>query len=156
MNLFTQIVATFLSGGLGAGIVTFVLNSLKADRDFLRSKLETLYLAVHKYTEAATLINALILSGNREQLGELLEQNSGVPEYLDQMNVIIDLYFPQLRPSYDEFRKLLSKTNVQGGALNEYDLEYRQKFLRVCDEAEKFKKAIVQLSRSHTLLSWTY
>jgi hypothetical protein len=75
MNMFTQIVVTFLSGGLGAGIVTFVLNS---------------------------------------------------------------------------------ETNVIGVELDCYDPKYRQKYLRLCDEAQHFKKAIVQLSRSHTLLSWTY
>lgn len=93
MNMFTQIVVTFLSGGLGAGIVTFVLNSLKADRDFLRSKLETLYLAVDKYTELNTSISALLLTGYREELKALLQESKAIEEHIHQMIVIIDLYF---------------------------------------------------------------
>ena len=156
MNLLTQIVITFFSGGLGAGIVSFVLNSLKADRDFLRSKLETLYLAVHKYTELNTSITALLLTSHPEELKALLEESTAIEEHIHQMIVIIDLYFSQLRPAYDAFHDLLAETNVLGGQLNIDDPKHRQKYLRICDEAENFKKAIVQLSRSHSLVSWTY
>lgn len=67
MNFLTQILITFFNGGLGAGVMTFVLNSLKADRDFLRSKLETLYLAVHKYTELNTSISAFVMTNRVKQ-----------------------------------------------------------------------------------------
>jgi hypothetical protein len=72
------------------------------------------------------------------------------------MVVIIDLYFPQLRPTYDIFRKLVSNTNAQGGEFNFCDPQYGEKYLRLCAEAEKFKKQIVELSRPHCLISWTY
>jgi hypothetical protein len=133
-----------------------VLNSLKADRDFLRSKLETLYLAVHKYTEVNTNISALLLTGHLDSLTELTEENKGLVERIDEMIVIIDLYFPRLQPAYKTFSKLLAETNVQAGTLNVHDPEVRQKYLRLCNEAQQFKQAIVELSRSHSLISWTY
>lgn len=73
-------------------------------------------------------------------------------EHIHQMIVIIDFYFSQLRPAYDTFNNLLAETNVSGGEFNLYDPEYRQKYLRLCKEAERFKKAIVELSRAHSLL----
>src|ERR1700740_2606425 len=110
MNVVTQIVITFISSGIGAGLVTFALNFMKAERDFLRSKLETLYLAVHKYTGLNTTISALVMANHIKLLKEEMANEDS--EHVNQLVVIIDLYFPQLRPQYDEFRKLISETLV--------------------------------------------
>jgi hypothetical protein len=115
--LFTQIIVTFFSGGLGAGIVTFVLNSLKADRDFLRTKLETLYLSVDAWTEHSTQVSALLMTGNLKELEELSKENPAIFGHIGQMIVIIDLYFPQLQPAYDKFFNLVSDTNVKKAQL---------------------------------------
>jgi hypothetical protein len=154
MNVVTQIVITFISSGIGAGVVTFALNFMKAERDFLRSKLETLYLAVHKYTGLNTTISALVMANHIKLLKEEMANEDS--EHVNQLVVIIDLYFPQLRPQYDEFRKLISETLVVGGELNVDDPDYKTKYLKICQEARKFEKAIVEVSRSHTLLSWGY
>jgi hypothetical protein len=154
MNVVTQIVITFISSGIGAGLVTFALNFMKAERDFLRSKLETLYLAVHKYTGLNTTISALVMANHIKLLKEEMANEDS--EHVNQLVVIIDLYFPQLRPQYDEFRKLISETLVVRGELNVDDPDYKTKYLKICQEARKFEKAIVEVSRSHTLLSWGY
>jgi hypothetical protein len=156
MSVVTQIVVTVIGSGIGAGIVTFVLNFMKAERDFLRSKLETLYLAVHKYTVKNTSLSAAVLSASSFILAGYGGQTSGDADYIDQMIVIIDLYFPQLRAQYDEFRELLSETLVVSGELNVGDPEYKAKYLMLCRGAEKFEKAIVKVSRSHWLLRWGY
>jgi hypothetical protein len=82
MNLVTQILVTFFSRGLGAGIITFVLKALNADPDFLRSKLEALYLSVHTWTEASTLISGLLLMGNHEELEKALKDGSDLTEHV--------------------------------------------------------------------------
>ena len=153
-NVVTQIVVTVISSGMGAGIVTFGLNTMKAERDFLRSKLEALYLAVHKYTELNATISALLMQNHTELLRKELADEDY--EHVSQLVMIIDLYFPQLRPQYDEFRKLLSQTLIISGELNVSDPEFKAKYLKICDEARKFEKAISEISRSHSLLSWGY
>jgi hypothetical protein len=161
VNTVTQIVVTVISSGFGAGIVTFTLNSIKGERDFLRSKLETLYLAVHKYTLLSTSVSDLVMRNQLELLQKEVTDEDFEPE--GQLVVIIDLYFPQLRPQYDEFKKLVSETvfvdaagKELGTELNLSDLKHKAKYQRVCEEARKFEKAIVEMSRSHSLLSWTY
>jgi hypothetical protein len=149
MNVVTQIVVTVISSGVGAGIVTFVLNFLKGERDFLRSKLETLYLDVHKYTVDSTSLSAEIMTRDSAPA-----PMTGDTEHVNEMVVIIDLYFPKLRPEYENFRKLLSGTIVVDRRLNLADPDYRQKFLALCGEAERFERSIVKISKSHWLLRW--
>jgi hypothetical protein len=43
------ILQVVIGSGLGAGVVTFVLNFWKGERDIRRANLERLYRAVHKY-----------------------------------------------------------------------------------------------------------
>lgn len=64
------------------------------------------------------------------------------------MIVIIDLYFPQLRPAYDAFKKLPSETNVSGGEFNLYDPKYREKYRRFAMKLGTSKK---QSSSCHDL-----
>jgi hypothetical protein len=56
-NALTTGLVAVLASGVGAGVVTFALNRWRAEKEFRRTKLEALYLAIHKYVEMMNLIN---------------------------------------------------------------------------------------------------
>jgi hypothetical protein len=141
---------SLIGGGLGAGIITFVLNFWKAERDFRRTKLEDLYLAVHKYTQTQTGIT-LRIQTSQPGIVEELKENL---EHADQAELLINLYFPTLQPALEAFRGKLQAMIVKDGEFNVGDPEFPANFLRLCDEAKKLKQEIVELSRSDPLLSF--
>jgi hypothetical protein len=141
---------SLIGGGLGAGIITFALNFWKAERDFRRTKLEDLYLALHKYTETQTEVTVRIQM-NQSGIVEELRENM---EHADQIELLINLYFPSLRSALERFRAILEAMIVKDGEFNVGDPEFPAKFLRLCDEAKKLKQEIVELSRSDPLLSF--
>jgi hypothetical protein len=95
-NALTPGLVTVLASGVGAGVVTFALNSRRAEKDFRRTKLEALYLAIHKYVETMTVISLQLRTSRRWKPND--EEN--VKEHVDMINLLIDLYFrPLLRIS---------------------------------------------------------
>ena len=155
MSVFGQIVVTVISSGIGAGIVTFALNFWKGERDFWRAKLETLYLAVHQYTKDEVLA-ALALKGSLESLDELRQLDEKKLEHFDQLTVTIDLYFPKLIPSFKRLQaEIQAATFPELGGYTTGALTPSEKYLRLCDEGEKFKKASIEVSRSQ-FRRWNY
>ena len=140
---------SLIGSGLGAGIITFGLNFWKAERDFHRSKLEALYLAVHKYTGTNTGVAFKIQIG----AAGIAEELNANMENADQLELLINLYFPTLQPALVRFRATLQAMIIVDGEFNVRDPEFRPKFLRLCDEAKKLKDEIVELSRSDPLLA---
>ena len=67
----------------------------------------------------------------------------------EQLHLIVNFYYPQLKPNFDQFSKVLNEAilTVDGG-LNTSDPEFRQKFSRLVDECLKFEQAIITTSQT--------
>ena len=99
-DIVTSTILTILGSGFGASVMTFILNSLKADLDFRRAKLEELYAGVHGYMVDLPVISFRQRTGKpvTEEEMEALNENVG------RIDMLVNLYFPELLPVLKQFR----------------------------------------------------
>jgi hypothetical protein len=144
----TSIIVTIVSSGVGAGFVTFWMNFLKAEWDFRRAKIEELYAAVHKYTKTTQLIALSIRAG-----GKALEFVPNTVEEFDRIELLTNLYFPRLLPTFNQLRtNIASLLKIE--RLGETSEDFEAEFLRICEIGDKFKAEVVTLSRQRSLRAW--
>jgi len=139
------ILQVVIGSGLGAGFVTFMLNFWKAERDFRRAKLEELYAAVHKYTVLMSLISLRV----RTERFNLSEEQGEVSESFDLINLLVDLYFPQLKSIFMSFRKKNQDfiANQKEGVFRTDNEKFQEGFLDLVQEGDNLKRAVVDLAR---------
>ena len=111
-------VFTILTSGVVSAVVTYRLNALKTEREFMRAKLELLYLAVDNFTEVLTLTNMSmipVLSGatTYELVTEATKENKQAFGGQDAQTatMLISIYFPELKSAFD---KVLDSRNKIG------------------------------------------
>jgi len=83
--------------GVGAGAVTFFLNFWKAEWDFRRAKLEELYAATHRYTISAFEVCSNVTIGKSPDERKQEE----VKIDFERVELLVNLYFPQLQPTFE-------------------------------------------------------
>ena len=144
-DIVTSTILTILGSGFGAGVMTFILNSLKADRDFRRAKLEELYAGVHGYMVDLPVISFRQRTGKpvTEEEMEALNENVG------RIDMLVNLYFPELLPVLKQFRaaeRSLSEQDYRSGQPGEEDV------LVVIEEGMKLEAAVVSIARRNKML----
>lgn len=96
---------TIIGSGVVSAVVTYRLNARKAEREFLRAKLETLYLAIDNFTEMLSLsyLTWLPVLAGRVTAEQALEINRKSAEAFPARihktaEMLVSIYFPQLDP----------------------------------------------------------
>jgi hypothetical protein len=144
------ILQVVIGSGLGAGVVTFVLNFWKAERDIRRANLERLYAAVHRYTFSMSLVAAQMRIGEFNPSEELNKSFKDAEDF-DLITLLIDLYFPRLKPIFESLRRKnqdFVMIRGEGGFRLRTDGErIREDFLELVAEGEKLKQAVADLAR---------
>ena len=148
---FTIAIITILGSGVSAGGVTFCLNFWRAELDYRRVKIEELYAAVHKYRLEMQILSARMRTGKAN-----LDNTTGVfaTKDYDRINLLIDLYFPRLLPTFKEFTLALQAFVVEDGKFRTDDKRFAEDWLHICNIGEKLKKEVVALSRQASLRAW--
>ena len=145
----TGLVAVLTSGVVSA-VVTFALNRWRAEKEFRRTKLEALYLAIHKYVETMTMINLQVRTG-RWQPND--SDNEKVTEQVDMINLLIELYFRPLIPAFESFKNKQQDfitTNRRFRTAEEGDL--KKEFLSLVDAGKELKQRVLDLARQKRIL----
>jgi hypothetical protein len=100
-------IATILCSGVISAIVTHRLSTGRAEREFRRKKLEELYIAVHTYCNKLFTANIMwprVMRGEidyNQGLDIFIENNSEKDNSADTAVMLINIYFPELRPALD-------------------------------------------------------
>jgi hypothetical protein len=145
-DIVTSFIGPLLGGGLGAGLVTFGLNYWKAERDFYRSKLEALYLAVHRYTLVMFMVSSEIQAGM-----PLTPDKHKAQEDFDVISLLVNLYFPRLLPAFKKFKATMQNSIAEGGTFKIGNPNFRDDLLRLHAEGEKLKSSIIDLAREQQI-----
>jgi hypothetical protein len=145
-DIVTSFIGPLLGGGLGAGLVTFGLDYWKAERDFYRSKLEALYLAVHRYTLVMFMVSSEIQAGV-----PLTPDRHKAQEDYDVISLLVNLYFPRLLPDFEKFKATMQNSIAEGGTFKIGNPNFRDDLLRLHAEGEKLKTAIIDLAREQQI-----
>jgi len=140
-DFLTSFIGPLLASGIGAGVVTFGLNYWKVERDFYRSKLEALYLAVHRYTLVMFMVSSEIQAG-----APLTPDKYKAQEDFDVISLLVNLYFPRLLPAFKQFRATMDSSIVEGGKFKIGNPNFRSDLLRLASEGEALKSAIIDLA----------
>jgi hypothetical protein len=143
--LATQLITSILGGGLGAGVVTFLLNFWKGERDIRRANLERLYTAVHKFTKGMVSRRLPVLQGFT--MPEDPSRAAELNEQFDLICVLVDLYFPRLKPDFEGFRKKALKWSTQNEKFvgNQDAEKLKEAISDLLEEGKNFKRAVARL-----------
>jgi hypothetical protein len=145
-DILSNFIGPLLGGGLGAGLVTFGLNYWQAERNFYRSKLESLYLAVHRYTLVMFMVSSEIQAGV-----PLTPDKYKAQEDSDVISLLVNLYFPRLLPVFEKFKATMQDSIVEGGKFKMGNPNFKQDLLRLAAEGETLKSAIIDLAREQQI-----
>jgi hypothetical protein len=143
-SAYTIAIITILGSGVSAGAVTFWMNFWRAELEFRRAKIEELYAAVYRYTLEMQIMSAKVRTGKA-----IVDGRSRVwaTEDYDRISLLIDLYFPRLRPKFSQFISAIEDFVVQDGKFRTDDKGFSEDLLRINNIAEKLKQEVVALSR---------
>lgn len=132
-----------IGSGIGAGIVTFGLNFWKGERDIRRANLERLYRAAHKY------IKAVLWEVLEVRLGEFdaTKDRSDIEAQADEIDVLIDLYFPRLKAIFENYRKRNEAfiVNEDTNTFRRDQTDFEKDALQIVQASEDFKREIARL-----------
>jgi hypothetical protein len=142
------IIVNIGSSALGAGIVTFWMNFMKAEWDFRRAKIEELYAAVHKYTMDMLILSVRVRTGKDQSDGK---PNVWATEAYDRINLFIDLYFPRLHLTFEKYTLAIQDFLVEDGKFRTDDRRFSEDLLNIANIGDKLKKEVVALSRQGSL-----
>ncbi len=111
-------IATILCGGIIAAIVTYRLNRDKERINYLRDKLEELYMATSNWISNTDAIAYAYKRAIHEEnsVGEAIEMISKRPEILNpaeflRSKMIVELYFRGLIPKFNELLRVKEMIN---------------------------------------------
>jgi hypothetical protein len=147
----STILQVIIGSSVGAGIVTFVLNLWKAQMEFRRAKLEELYAAQHHFVQLIIRLASDVISLKDEEQITLMQADR------DRLTLLVNLYFPQLRRTFDPFNRkanaiilnpmLVTRTELETDERSKELLKRWEKELSAFgEEAKKFDKAVLDLA----------
>jgi hypothetical protein len=137
------ILQVMIGSGVGAGIVTFGLNFWKGERDTRRANLERLYRAVHKYIKAMFLVVLQMRQGEFDTS----KDRSDIEQQADEINVLIDLYFPRLKEAFESYRKRNESFIVDKdtATFRRDPRDIKKDALQIDQDGKNFKQEIARL-----------
>lgn len=113
-----------ISGALGAVFLTNRAQNFRHDADIVRDRGEELYSAIVEWLDglfAYYFRRSFVMQG-KITYNECLEQDiewgnkKQTPPTMLRMEMLLDVYFPKLRPAYDEVIRLRTALNRVEGA----------------------------------------
>jgi hypothetical protein len=131
-----------IGSGVGAGAVTFFLNFWKAELDFRRAKLEELYAATHRYTISAFEVCSNVTIGKSPDE----RKQEQVKIDFERVDLLVNLYFPQLQPTFEGFREKSGNLFFNKGSVFVDSEQAKAELLTLQKDGEKLKHAIVKLA----------
>src|SRR5271166_636659 len=142
-TMLQLIIASGIGGGVGAGVVTFALNFWKGERETRRANLERLYRAVHKYINAVFLV---VVFEVRQGEYDVTKDRSHIEAQVDEINVLIDLYFPRLKGIFESYRErnenfILHKDDTFRRAPTDFEKDAHQ----IIQDGNHFRQEIARL-----------
>jgi hypothetical protein len=118
--ILTQIILSLLTI-IGSGVVVHKLNASKDQREFMRTKLEALFVAVQEFDQLFSLCMIFWVSAmNREtSYNEAYERYENAmkdkPNYFGTAEMLVNLYFPELLEKFRMLRSAADRvTEIQG------------------------------------------
>ena len=157
-------VATILCSGVISAIVAHKLSSGRAEREFNRKKLEELYIAVHRYCAklfTANMVWSEVMRGKIDynQGLELFIKSHGEKDESQQTAMmIINIYFPQLRPSFDVILQQRDRINgihsdfkaayLRGEPCGSFVQPFLQELKGIDDGEKKLMEELFRISKS--------
>jgi hypothetical protein len=102
----------------GSGVMVHWLNSRKENKEFLRTKLEALFLATGEFQQLCLTVMhpwAQVITGEmsfEEASAACDEASKNKPEYFETVEMLVRLYFPKLIPEFERCEESSSKVNV--------------------------------------------
>jgi hypothetical protein len=168
MQLLPQILLSFITilcSGVVAAIVTHKLNARRDEREFMRKKLEELFSAVHGYNILFVSRNMLwprVMSGDMDYdrvLDINAEDKSGSPAHYENLQMLINIYFPEFLP---RLGKMLESRDAINGIKASFQKDYQsgvrtQEYCRPFDEkllefearCDEFKQEIYRVAQRY-------
>jgi hypothetical protein len=97
-------IATILCSGVVSAVVTHKLSTGRAEREFRRKKLEELFFAVHTYCTklfSRNIVWPQVMRGKisyDDANGLIIQNHDKQDKSHDVMEMLVNIYFPELRP----------------------------------------------------------
>jgi hypothetical protein len=137
------ILQVVIGSGLGAGVVTFVLNFWKAERNIRRANLERLYRALHKYIKEMLFV---VLEVRRGEF-DATKDRSNIEAQADEIDVLIDLYFPRLKVIFENYRKRNEAfiVNKDTATFRRDQTDFQKDALQIVQASKDFKREVARL-----------
>jgi hypothetical protein len=137
------IIQVIIASGVGAGIVTFGLNFWKGERDIRRANLERLYRAGQKYIKEMFLVVLDVRRGEFDRT----KDRSHIEAQADEIDVLIDLYFPRLKAIFEDYRKRNEAfiVNEDTATFRRDQKDFKKDALKIVDAGKDFKREIARL-----------
>jgi hypothetical protein len=123
--------------------VTFALNFWKGERDIPRANLERLYRAADKYTKEMLLV---VLEVRRGEFDATKDGND-IEAEADEIDVLIDLYFPRLKAIFENYRKRNEAfiVNEDTATFRRDQTDFQKDALQIVQASKDFKREIACL-----------
>ncbi len=155
---------TIVGSGVVSAIVTYKLNALRAEKLFMRQKLEECFTAVHHFciglfVAHAPYGNALSGKSTWDDAVELVQEKIKNHDKQDWPTIekLVNLYFPSLEPNLSQLqaikdrlfecnRAALESYLAQKGVLQRKD-EYAGAIRDLGDIERNFKRAMFQVAK---------
>ena len=156
-------ILTLLGSGIVSAYVNSRLASYRTDKEFLRTKLETLLTAAFGYHWSAhqvaeRLIKGLELTPDRvpEIRSQLLDDFLEISAHYKTVAALITLYFPELEPSWVSVGQQFAKIDIDYALLlfeiranpPGYEKSLQKKQEKFNEEFNRFSDRLVEVSRT--------
>jgi hypothetical protein len=153
---------------VGSGFVVHKLNASKDQREFKRSKLETLFIAVQEFDQLFALCTLFWVPAMRREASynEVYEryenEMKGKPNYYATAEMLVNLYFPELLEKFRTLRSAADRvTEIQAKFRRAYDRQedtfgfidsYLKSLEEFHDTAVGLKKLICEHGKKLTVI----
>lgn len=144
MSFLIPLLGSLLGGGLVATIVTHYLSFSKEQIFFMRKKAEELYVAFERFDRSLTsyflpaydLLKGKITENQFQDIA-VKNSNTAIADASIQMQMIIDVYFPLLKDSFEKYSKVREELNalIPTTGSSAFDAIFKEERLKRFDDA---------------------
>ena len=167
INFVTPLL-TILGSGLVVAIVTHIMSSAKEEKEFLRKKLELVYIDGQKFQDLIITIATAYLNYTRgaatsgETIGELAKHADAMPDLCNELTMLCNVYFPNLVPSLNAILDQRNKIGLTGARSllkdqsgdDEIHQELSDDFRILVETGEKFNKEVFAEAQRINRIKW--
>src|SRR5208337_3692517 len=103
---------------VGSGVVVYKLNARKDQREFTRSKLEALFVAVQQFDQLFSTGMSYWIAAMRREIpydqvaARFLDETKGMAEMYATAHMLVSLYFPELKEKFRTMRAVSDQTTA--------------------------------------------